>query len=158
MTTELAGLAAGASSASDAPLDEPSALERTPYLFVYGTLRRGSGRAESRLLERTALYCGGATFQGRLFRAEHYAAAIPSADPADRVEGDLYRLPANGELLDALDAYEECGPDFPAPTLFCRARGAVSSHHHGTLEAWVYLYNRDTAILERISAGDFLAA
>jgi len=128
------------------------------FLFVYGTLRRQGGGRMHRLLARHGAFVGEATYQGRLYRIGHYPGVVPSDDPADRVRGEVYRLPRPALLLPRLDAYEGCGPGFRDPTEYVRAIQGVRLADGRTLSAWVYLYNRPVAKLRRVPGGDFRAA
>ena len=125
-------------------------------LFVYGTLRRGFPNPYQRLLDEHGTYLGRARFQGRLFEVEDYPGALPSADPADHVIGDLYRIDHADEVMAALDLYEECTPAFPQPWEYIRREIQVSLADGQDLPAWTYLYNRRSDNLETIPSGDYL--
>jgi len=127
-------------------------------LFVYGTLRRHTGHPMQRLLAGEATCLGPASWQGRLYRVAHYPAAVPSADPKERIVGEIWRLNEPERLLSQLDRYEECGPGFPEPTEYVRQIHRVRDTAGRELAVWVYVYNRPVEGLERILSGDFLAA
>lgn len=126
-------------------------------LFVYGTLRRGLGGDMHALLAKHARLLGRAIYQGRLYIVTHYPGVIPSDDPEDRVEGEVYAIAQPEILIPLLDHYEECGPDFAAPTEYIRQRQPVRMQNGDTCVAWVYLYNYPTHALKRIESGDYLA-
>ncbi|TYO97525.1 gamma-glutamylcyclotransferase (GGCT)/AIG2-like uncharacterized protein YtfP [Geothermobacter ehrlichii] len=126
-------------------------------LFVYGTLRRDAGHPMHRLLTELAVCLGPASWQGRLYRVADYPGAIPSVYPHERVIGEIWRLKEPERLLPLLDQYEECGPGFPEPTEYVRELHRVQGAAGRSLRAWVYVYNRPVAGLERIPSGDFLA-
>jgi len=126
-------------------------------LFVYGTLRRGSGHPLACRLQQGAEYLGLATVAGRLYRVAHYPGLVPARQPGQRVVGDLFRLRQPRALLAWLDRYEECGPGFPRPTEYLRRAVRVHPLGGAPCRAWVYLYNRDTAGLAPIPGGDFLS-
>jgi len=128
-----------------------------PLLFVYGTLRAGTGHSKQMLLTRGADYLGRARFSGRLHRVAHYPGLIESDEPMEFVVGDVFRLRDPATLLRELDAYEGCNPDDPAAP-YVRVRREVRLEAGGTASAWLYLYNRPVDALERIESGDFLAA
>src|SRR5260221_11473737 len=81
------------------------------YLFVYGTLRRGtSNRAESRksdgrlyarFLEQFATYIGEGKTDGRLHLIKDYPGFV---DGKGTVVGDLYSV--NTKVLKTMDEYE----------------------------------------------------
>ncbi len=128
------------------------------FLFVYGTLRRGSGHPMQALLARRARWVGPALFRGRLFRVAAYPAVVPSKRPGERVRGDLYALGASGPLLDVLDAYEGCDAAKSAPSEYVRIRLPVRLRRGPCVEAWLYVYNRPLRHLRRLSSGDFLSS
>lgn len=93
--------------------------------------------------------------QGRLFEVAGYPGAIQSADPAARVRGEIYRIRRGASVLQELDAYEECTPEFPRPHEYLRKRVAVSVDDGPQLACWVYLFNRDVSMLRWIRSGDY---
>ena len=82
-------------------------------LFVYGTLRRGTGHRMHDVLACHAEFVDLATFRGRMFLVAHYPGVVASADPRDTVVGDVFRLLQPGPLLLRLDRYEACDPRDP---------------------------------------------
>jgi len=134
-----------------------SANPANDRLFVYGTLRRGSGSAAHEWLARRAELVGQAWCQGRLYRIAHYPGLVASEDPGDRVVGEVYRLHDPETVLIDLDRYEECGPGFPEPAEYVRDEMAVTLATGKRLTAWVYLYNQPVCEGARIPGGDFLA-
>jgi len=129
------------------------------FLFVYGTLREDVAHPMAAVLSRHATRIGAAGFRGRLFDLGEYPGAVASQDASDRVAGELYRIdPGRGAALFAeLDRYEDCDPKAPSAGVYVRARVAVVPEGGDPLEAWIYLYNRPTARLERIVSGDYCA-
>lgn len=127
------------------------------YLFVYGTLRQGAGSPWHATLSRSAEYVSPASMQGELYEVDGYPGAIQADQGAGRVVGELYRIRNSENLLVLLDEYEECSANFPQPHEYVRMRVGISLPNSGTVVAWVYLYNRDVAGLERIESGDYLA-
>ena len=124
-------------------------------LFVYGTLRRGSGHEMFDVLMRTAAFVDRAVLCGKLYRVADYPGAVASDDPGDVVHGEAYRL-MSAETLTRLDRYEGYAPG-DSGAAYVRALRSITLAHGGRVRAWVYLYNRTTAGLERIASGDFLA-
>jgi gamma-glutamylcyclotransferase (GGCT)/AIG2-like uncharacterized protein YtfP len=117
-----------------------------PYLFVYGTLRRGSRNRFARLLESRARFVGNARMQGRLFDCGRYPGVTPSDAAGDWVRGEVFRLAESASLLAKLDAYE--GP------LFARVpqRVYLSS---GMRLAWVFLHKGNPPEGVRIICGEW---
>jgi gamma-glutamylcyclotransferase (GGCT)/AIG2-like uncharacterized protein YtfP len=128
------------------------------YLFVYGTLRRGSDNDLCHLLGEHADFVSYANYQGQLYEVDYYPGAVPSDNPLDQVRGELYRLKTlelADFVLSVLDEYEECGTAFQAPTEFVRRVQPVWLESGERVIAWVYLYNRVTDKLKRLCSGDF---
>ena len=131
------------------------------YLFVYGTLRQSTGRQSAshpmhQQLIRYARYLAMARYQACLYQLSYYPGAVPSDNTADKVVGELYQLLQPAIILPLLDQYEECGEGFVAPQEYRRELQPVTLDSGECVSAWVYIYNRDTSGLERISSGDFL--
>lgn len=124
-------------------------------LFVYGTLRRGSDRAEAARLEREAQWLGSATTRGVLFRVSWYPALV--AGLAGTVTGDVYRLRDARRSLEWLDAFEGCGADNPPPHDYRRVLLPVLLGGR-TRPASVYAWNKPVTGLARIGSGDWLSA
>lgn len=131
--------------------------ELRELLFVYGTLREELAHPMAAVLKRHASRVGAARFRGRLFDLGGYPGAVPSQYASDRVVGELYRIDPGREaaLFAELDRYEGCDPDDPSSAEYVRVHAAVEPEGGGSLEAWIYLYNRPTGRLERIVSGDY---
>lgn len=119
-------------------------------LFVYGSLRRGSGHAMSSWLSERAVWEGEASVEGALYRVSWYPALVP-ASGAGQVRGDLYRLPSS--LLPELDAYEDIGPQ--ADDEYRREQGLVQAAG-GSHMAWIYWYVQTVEGMEPVPGGDWL--
>ena len=83
--------------------DDTSDALKDEYLFVYGTLRRKAGNRLFSILDRFSDFVSEATYQGRLYRISHYPGVVPSDDPADRVQGEVYCLRNPFLVLSRLD-------------------------------------------------------
>ena len=128
-----------------------------PFLFVYGTLRRGCAAPMAHWLASKAQWHGVARARGWLYGLEDYPGFVPDEEAA-WVQGDLFHLPAGsaGEAIIArLDAYEECTADHPLPHEYARIMLPVLSQGN-VVDAWTYVYRHATAGLRRIEHGDFL--
>lgn len=124
-------------------------MDRPDYLFVYGTLRRGTAIPAQHALERLSTFSGTGTFRGVLYDLGPYPGACRSRNPKACVRGDLYRVHDPDRLFSFLDAYEG--------RLFRRERVTVRSATGARVRAWIYLYRgplRGEAIIE---GGDYLA-
>jgi gamma-glutamylcyclotransferase (GGCT)/AIG2-like uncharacterized protein YtfP len=127
----------------------------SPYLFVYGTLRRDAQHPMARYLNQQAQWIGPASYQGKLYKVADYPAVVASSNPADKVYGDVYQL-LSADLWSRLDDYEECSPSFPTPTEYQRLLQTVYLSNGEVISAWVYLYNHPISGLKVIESGDFL--
>lgn len=126
------------------------------FLFVYGTLRCDTNSQMYHLLARYADFVDEAIFQGKLYMVDYYPGVVPSEDPSDLVQGEVYRLRNPDHVLSRLDQYEECGRGFPEPTEYIRRAEKVRLRDERIIAAWVYVYNRPTNKLDLIESGDFL--
>ena len=133
-------------------------MERTRYLFVYGTLRRACKTHALLLRGGKVAYHGHGCIRGRMYEVDGYPGAVETGTPGDIILGEAYRLHAGPRVLKAIDRYEECGPGFPQPQEFVRKILPVQLDRGGCIHAWVYLYNRDISGLRRIPSGDYLAS
>ncbi|GAB1257585.1 gamma-glutamylcyclotransferase [Aurantivibrio plasticivorans] len=114
------------------------------YLFVYGTLRTVEGHPMHNYLRSFCDLVGDATVRGIKIDLGEYPGLIPSGNPEEIVDGELYRIHEgdSGKLFDALDRYEGCSEDDPEPHEYFRHRLDVTlSADKQVYEAWVYLYN-----------------
>jgi gamma-glutamylcyclotransferase (GGCT)/AIG2-like uncharacterized protein YtfP len=105
--------------------------QRLSYLFVYGTLRRGSNNKFARLLQTQAQWIGNARMPGRLYQFGSYPGAVISNDPNEWVRGELYNLRDPARLLSQLDEYE--GGDYQ------RTIAKVQPNVGECIQAWVYV-------------------
>jgi gamma-glutamylcyclotransferase (GGCT)/AIG2-like uncharacterized protein YtfP len=108
-----------------------------PYLFVYGTLRRGCDNEHARLLAERGLFVAAANVAGRLYDFGHYPGARPSAQPDQWIHGEVFSV--DDALLTALDEYE--GTEFE--------RAIVPA-----IDCWIYWYVGTTPG-QLIASGDW---
>jgi gamma-glutamylcyclotransferase (GGCT)/AIG2-like uncharacterized protein YtfP len=126
-------------------------------LFVYGTLKRSFDHPMSKLLSRNADFIGEGRCPGRLYLIAHYPGLLRATDIGDVVFGELYRMHDPDALLDELDEYESCGPNFDPPTLYLRELLPVTLGDGEVQQAWTYIYNRPVVESTRIVSGRFSA-
>jgi gamma-glutamylcyclotransferase (GGCT)/AIG2-like uncharacterized protein YtfP len=124
-------------------------MTASALLFVYGSLRRGSGHARSLWLEQSAVWQGPASLSGDLYRVSWYPALVTGSRI---VRGDVYRLPA--ALLAELDIYEAIRqqPDDE----YRRSIGLVTLAQGVKCEAFIYWYVQSVQGLEKVQGGDWL--
>jgi gamma-glutamylaminecyclotransferase len=109
-----------------------------PYLFAYGTLKRG-GKFHSEIAkDRGVKYVGEARIRGELYqiRGADFPGAVPTSQPNRYVAGQLFLMRHPRETLTALDEFE--GVD---EGLFRRELVEVRINDK-PLKAWVYFYAR----------------
>jgi gamma-glutamylcyclotransferase (GGCT)/AIG2-like uncharacterized protein YtfP len=126
------------------------------YIFVYGTLRRDTNSEKHRLLAKYAEFVDDAAYQGKLYKVDYYPGIVPSDDPNDAVQGEVYLLHQSDVLLTLLDQYEEYGPEFPEPNEYNRQKQPVLLKVGRLVTAWVYIYSHSTLGLELLKSGNFL--
>ncbi|HLJ91400.1 MAG TPA: gamma-glutamylcyclotransferase family protein [Candidatus Angelobacter sp.] len=126
----------------------------SPYLFVYGTLKKGGVRHE--LITRAGLtFVGNAKTRGRLYSLfeKDYPAAIFASDPS-YVFGELYRIKDDytHEWLNDLDEEEEVDKGLYTRILSQVEIGSKIEN------AWVYSYMQVVDESLRIESGIFSSA
>lgn len=127
----------------------------SPLLFVYGTLRPGSGHAMADWLREQAEWRGRAWLgSARLYRVGWYPALVP-AGAGERVLGDLYCLRAPAMAWPVLDEFEGVGGQ--EDDEYARAMTTITMAEGGQADAWVYWYRRPVAGLPPVAGGDWLA-
>ena len=102
------------------------------YLFVYGTLKRGSRNRHAERLARSADFVGVARVRGRLFRLKHYPGVRLQPLVNKWVSGEVFRLRDPARLLAELDHYE--GREFR------RVQARALFPNGSRLPCWIYEY------------------
>lgn len=127
----------------------------TERLFVYGSLRRGSGHPMSTWLAAFTRVLAAGKVRGSLFRVSYYPGLVPGPG---WVVGELLELelPTAKETLVALDAFEVCA--WRDDDEFRRERSTIVLADGSEIEAWVYWFRESTQGLEAVPDGDWLAS
>src|SRR5438477_12777486 len=112
----------------------------SPYLFVYGTLRRDSGHPMADFLARHGRWLAPARAPGRLYDLGAHPGMLPARSEADWVHGELHQLTEPAAVLAELDKYEGCVPEHPQPYVFERSLATVLAADGREYQAWVYWY------------------
>lgn len=137
-------------------------VETGQNLFVYGTLLAVSEHPFGQRLQAAAKRVGAGSIRGRLYIVSevdahgqnHYPAAIPCADPGERVWGEVWRV-TDETIWPEFDAYEACSPEWPEPHEFLLRAVPVTMETGETLWARSYLYGWDLSGARHVPSGRF---
>jgi gamma-glutamylcyclotransferase (GGCT)/AIG2-like uncharacterized protein YtfP len=113
----------------------------TSFLFTYGSLQPGQAPPEIAPVVARLEIAGRGYVLGTLFDFGHYPGAVLDASSANRIQGTIYRLLHDRDVLDKLDEYEEYSPDSPETSQFIRELHPVHWEDGHTSRCWVYVYN-----------------
>src|SRR5262245_24054970 len=107
------------------------------FLFVYGTLRKGSNHPMSDFLAAHARFVACGSTKGRVLDLGSYPGVVEAESPHDWVNGDVFELVDAESTLAALDRYESCDRVNP---LYERRQTLVTLSTGVELAAWYYYY------------------
>ncbi|HAA13571.1 MAG TPA: gamma-glutamylcyclotransferase [Cytophagales bacterium] len=111
-------------------------------LFVYGTLSRNGNTPEAERFHQEADFLELGSIPGKLFRIGDYPGAMyDTANRADRIEGEIWRMKDPVATLAWLDEYEGSSSQDPEPHEFIRRIIPVSPEDGYHLACHAYLYN-----------------
>lgn len=127
----------------------------TDCLFAYGTLLPAHAPAPIAGVVRQLERVGRAFVPGRLYDLGEFPGAILDENAPSKVWGVVFRLRHSEQLLPRLDDYEGFDPKDPGSSLFVRQRHDVSLTNGGTLNCWVYVYNRTPPPGSFLPGGDY---
>jgi gamma-glutamylcyclotransferase (GGCT)/AIG2-like uncharacterized protein YtfP len=125
------------------------------YLFAYGSLQPGYVPGEMAHSVAKLMIIDRGYAKGALYDLGGYPGAILDPSSEQRIAGIVLRLPEDADLLRELDAYEEFDPDAPGSSPFLRILRPIELASGGTLQCWVYVYNRDPGSAPVIPDGRF---
>lgn len=126
----------------------------SPFLFVYGSLRRGGSR-HALLLGAGARAVADGTISGKLYEFGDYPGAVKTADRKRRVRGEVYAFADHAAGLARIDKLESFFPGRSAKSLFVRRLVEVDLDGGRSVEAWVYFYNRPVKRGREMFAGEW---
>src|SRR5438445_412716 len=126
---------------------------RDELLFVYGTLRPECAPASVAPLVSRMSILSPATIRGRMYDIGSYPGVVLN-DSAALIHG-VVLTGATQELLALLDAYEGCDPHDTGNALYRRQRCRVTLPDGQSLDAWIYVYNRDVSDSRLIPSGRY---
>jgi len=139
-------------------------MAATP-LFIYGTLLAVARHPMGDALRAGGHRIGSGSIQARLYVIDDpdapgenfYPGAVPSADPRDRVFGEVWDITAP-DLWARFDAFEACSADWPEPHEFMLRTIDVALNDGQVLQARSYLYTWDVTTARHIPDGRFTEA
>ena len=111
------------------------------YLFTYGTLHPGRAPATIAAAVKRLQPAGEGFVRGALYDLGDYPGAILDPSSHQKIDGTVFQLPEDSNLLRQFDHYEGFNPDAPDTCLFLRTRCPVTLASGSTLECWIYVYN-----------------
>jgi gamma-glutamylcyclotransferase (GGCT)/AIG2-like uncharacterized protein YtfP len=129
-------------------------IEKSNYLFVYGTLLDESNEFAI-YLKQNCNYFGKGKLKGRLYDLGEYPGAIPDENYPGYVYGNVFELKNTAQaFLKYIDDYEGFGEDQEQPNLFIREMRDVETDSR-RMDCWVYLYNLSVEDFRVIESGDY---
>jgi gamma-glutamylcyclotransferase (GGCT)/AIG2-like uncharacterized protein YtfP len=125
------------------------------YLFAYGTLQPSLAHADVAPLIARLRTIGEGFARGVLYDLGSYPGAVFDISSQHSVVGTILELPTDPQCLRELDAYEEFDPAAPESSPYLRILHPVDLAAGGTLQCWVYAYNRNPGSAPVIQDGRF---
>jgi gamma-glutamylcyclotransferase (GGCT)/AIG2-like uncharacterized protein YtfP len=81
--------------------------------------------------------------------------AVLDSSSDRRIIGTVFQLPDVPSVLRDLDAYEEYDPAAPGSSPFLRVLHPIVVAAGGTLQCWIYIYNRDPGSARILPSGRY---
>jgi len=122
------------------------------YVFVYGTLLPGLAPPIIADVVNTLRIASDATIPGRLYDLGDYPGCIHDPNCNSLIHGKLLELP-DPTVLDRLDWYECYAAHDATGSLFLRTICHATTTEGQSVQAWLYVYNRDLSKAKRIENG-----
>ena len=113
------------------------------YLFAYGTLQPEYAPPAVAPAVAKLNPIGQGFANGVLYDLGGYPGAVLDPSTNQTITGHVLELPEDGKVLREIDAYEEFDPAAPEHSQFIRVLHPVVLATGGTLQCWIYVYNRD---------------
>jgi gamma-glutamylcyclotransferase (GGCT)/AIG2-like uncharacterized protein YtfP len=118
--------------------------EKTPYLFVYGTLMRDFG---NHVLLKSSRFVDRATTEDNLKLKANVIPYLLEEDGPTYVVGELYEVSeATLKMTDGLEGH---------PTFYERKIINVINEMGDRVKAWVYFYRGDSSHAQEVKTGDY---
>jgi gamma-glutamylcyclotransferase (GGCT)/AIG2-like uncharacterized protein YtfP len=135
------------------PKDHTASSEKD-RVFVYGTLRKGSCHHQVLQKLHTRFIAYGSV-KGQLYDLGEYPGARKGGSAGDRVQGEVYLLPASGRALKVLDKFEGYNRTNPQGSLFRREKAVVNLVNGDDLHAWIYWLHHTCDTKRRVRSGKY---
>jgi gamma-glutamylcyclotransferase (GGCT)/AIG2-like uncharacterized protein YtfP len=113
------------------------------HLFAYGTLQPGLAPPQIAPVAQKLRPVGRGFIYGELIELHGYPGAVPDPNSKSKIPGTVLELPGDENILHQLDEYEGYDPEAPETSEFVRVRQTVDLSGGGTLDCWMYRYNRN---------------
>lgn len=130
--------------------------DQTPYLFVYGTLRKGFSLPINKRIAGDIKWIGYSQIQGKLYDIGGYPGAIQEKSDFSFVIGEIIFLKDPGATLQLLDEYEGFDPGNERASEYCRKKECFELADGSKIEAWIYWYNFPVEAKQGIRGNDYL--
>lgn len=125
------------------------------YLFLYGTLLQPQSDEEIARVVNLLHRVGSASVRGRLYDLGDYPGAVVDPSSNTSVRGELVELPDDESILQVLDDYEEFDSTKPHLSLFVRTRVRTQLADGQSINAWMYVYNKNPGDAPMIVGGTY---
>jgi gamma-glutamylcyclotransferase (GGCT)/AIG2-like uncharacterized protein YtfP len=132
-------------------------MKKIPFLFVYGSLRKGFQSEAYQYMSQYFELLGDAKTKGFLVDLGDYPAAVPT-DGEAYIVGELYALKNEAEhdwAFGQLDDYEGVIVEADEQQMYRRAIVNVV-YNNTEVTAWIYWYNANVMGKPVITSGDVL--
>ncbi|HEX4758836.1 MAG TPA: gamma-glutamylcyclotransferase family protein [Terracidiphilus sp.] len=123
------------------------------YLFAYGTLQPAYARPAIAHAIAKLRPIGQGSANGVLYDLGGYPGAVLDSSTDQTITGLVLQLPEDDNVLREIDAYEEFDPDARDSSQFIRVLTSVALVMGGTLQCWIYVYNRNPGSARILSDG-----
>jgi gamma-glutamylcyclotransferase (GGCT)/AIG2-like uncharacterized protein YtfP len=125
------------------------------HIFVYGLLKSMYDNEAARFIRKHCILIGEGTVPGRLFDLGTYPGIVYETNAKTFVTGEVFEIITNkAGLVEYLDEFEECGPDFEQPNEY--RKEVIPVNVNGTIyQASSYIYNRNLEGLKVIESGNY---
>ena len=111
------------------------------FVFLYGTLLPQFVPEAMRDVVARLHFHGDGSLRGVLYDLGEYPGAVFDTTTDMRVNGSVFELPEDPQVLEALDRYEGYEPTPHATNRFVRKLQRVDLTTGDTIEGWAYEYN-----------------